>query len=91
MPAFQPPVPESVLPQADPIPSRGEFLACCLLGKVWGEVLSLNSIIHRTRNDWKFVKVHVDYVDVRDNWILLRFSTSQDKNLVFDQRPWFGN
>ena len=85
--ACQPLLSEPALPQADPIRSGGEFIACCLLGKIWGEVISLNSIIHRTRNDWKFMKGHVDY----DNWLLLRFSTSQDKNLVFEQRPWFVN
>jgi len=37
------------------------------------------------------VKDHVDYVDVGNNWILLHFSTIQDKNIVFDRRPWFVN
>jgi len=54
------------------------------MGEVWGESLPLHAITHRTRNDWKFVKGHVDYVDLENDWILLRISTSQDKNLVYD-------
>ena len=34
----QSPMPNPMLPHSDPNPSVGEFLACCLLGKVWGEV-----------------------------------------------------
>jgi len=72
----QSPSPDAILPQSDPNLSVGEFLACCLLGKVWGKVIPLHAIMHRTRNDWNFVKGHVDYVDLGNNWILLRFSTS---------------
>uniref|UniRef100_A0A7C8ZDU9 Uncharacterized protein n=1 Tax=Opuntia streptacantha TaxID=393608 RepID=A0A7C8ZDU9_OPUST len=42
-------------PQANPTPlpsiSTDELLACCLLGRIWGEPIPLPTIIHRTRND----------------------------------------
>ena len=61
------------------------------MGKVWGESVQLASIIHRTRNDWKFTRGQIDYVDLGNDWILLRFANSQDRGLVFDQRPWYVN
>jgi len=60
-----------------------------LLGKIWGETVPLAAIIHRTRNEWKFTKGQVDYVELRNDWILIRFVNTQDKGLVFDQRPWY--
>ena len=33
----------------------------------------------------------MDYVDLGNDWILLRLANSQDKGLVFDQRPWYVN
>ena len=47
---------------AIPTISTDELLACCLLGSIWGEPLPLPTIIHRTRNDWKFVKGHIEYI-----------------------------
>uniref|UniRef100_A0A7C9F5N3 DUF4283 domain-containing protein n=1 Tax=Opuntia streptacantha TaxID=393608 RepID=A0A7C9F5N3_OPUST len=68
-----------------------EFSAMCLLGKVWGEAITLSAIIHRTRNDWKFTKGQIEYVDLGNEWVLIRFATSQDRDLVFSQRPWYVN
>ena len=53
--------------------------------------MPLPAIIHHTHNDWKFIKGQVDYVDLSNEWILLRFANSQDKTLVYDQRPWYLN
>lgn len=73
------------------LPSTEELYACCLLGKIWGEPLPLPAIIHRTRNEWKFVKGQIEFIDLGNDWLLIRFANCQDKMLVFDQRPWFVN
>ena len=44
--------------------SSEELLACCLLGRIWGEPIPLPTIIHRTRNEWKFVEEHIEYVEM---------------------------
>jgi len=33
----------------------------------------------------------MDYVDLGNEWILIRFANSQDRELVFGQRPWYVN
>ena len=58
-----------------------ELLACCLLGRIWGEPIPLPAIIHRTHNDWSFVKGHVEYVEMGNHWILIRFANAQDRML----------
>jgi len=63
------------------------FVSCCLLGKVWGESVPLPAIIHRTKNNWKFVKGQLEYVDLGNDWILLRFANCQDKLMVYNERP----
>lgn len=42
-----------VIPSSLPkdLPSSEELLACCLLGKIWGESVPLPAIIHYTRNE----------------------------------------
>jgi len=79
------------LPEKGPAPSIVELSACCLLGKIWGEAVTLSAIIHRTRNDWKFTKWQIDYIDLGNDCVLIRFANSQDKGLVYDQRPWYVN
>jgi len=61
-----------------------EFSVCCLIGKIWGESIPLAAIIHRTRNEWKFTRGQIDYVDLENKWILIRFANTQDRGLVFD-------
>lgn len=46
-----------------------ELIALCLLGKVWGESVPLPNIINKTKKDWKFIRGHVSYVDLGNNWI----------------------
>jgi len=58
-----------------------------LLAKVWGEAISLSAIIHRTRNEWKFMKGQIDYVDLGNEWVLIRFANSQDRVLVLGKDP----
>ena len=73
----------SSLQSKEPSASIAEFSACCILGKIWGERIPLSAIIHRTRNEWKFTKGQIDYVDLGNDWLLIRFANSQDKGLVF--------
>ena len=61
--------------------SLEDFVSCCLLGKIWGKSVPLPIIIHRTKNDWKFVKGQLEYVDLGNDWILIRFANCQDKAL----------
>jgi len=61
-----------------------ELLACCLIGKIWGDLLPLTAIIHKTKKDWYFVKRQVDYIDAGNDWIMLRFANSEDRMLVYD-------
>ena len=50
-------VPTQNVPSQVPTISTDELFACCPLGRIWGKPLPLFVIIHRTRNEWKFVKV----------------------------------
>ena len=31
----------------------------------------------------------MDFVDLGNEWILIRFANSQDRGIVFYQRPWY--
>lgn len=78
--------------QLDPPPSHlNELLACCLIGKIWGDPVPLPAIIYKTKKDWHFIKGQVDYIDVGDDWVMVRFANAEDRMLVFDQRPWHVN
>jgi len=59
-----------------------ELIALCLLGQIWGDHVPLSAIIHKTKNDWKFPKGQVDYLELGNNWILLRFANVEDKEMV---------
>lgn len=73
------------------MPSTKELITCCLRGKIWGEPVPIPAIIHCTQNEWKFVKGQIEFINLGNDWLLIRFGNSQDKMLVFDQRPWFVN
>uniref|UniRef100_A0A7C9DBY3 DUF4283 domain-containing protein n=1 Tax=Opuntia streptacantha TaxID=393608 RepID=A0A7C9DBY3_OPUST len=66
-----------------------ELNALCLLGQIWGDHVPLSAIIYKTKNDWKFLKGQVDYVELGNHWILLRFANVADKERVWCERPWF--
>jgi len=68
-----------------------ELSACCLLGKIWGEVLALAAIVNKTKKDWSFLKGQSSFVDIGNDWFLLRFASAEDRNLVYANRPWFVN
>ena len=47
-----------------PVEQMEEFIALCLLGKIWGEYVALPGIINKTRSDWKYIRGLVSYVDL---------------------------
>lgn len=53
-----------------------------------GEPLDIRIVMSRTKADWKMVRGDVDYHDLGNQWILLRFANVADRNLVWDERPW---
>jgi len=66
-----------------------ELAALCLLGQVWDDPMPLPAIIHKTKSNWRFLKGQVDYVELGNNWILLHFANTEDKEMVWQGRPWF--
>ena len=78
---------------ADPPPpfSISELSACCLFGKVWGDPVVLSTVINKTKKDWVSVKGQISYVDIRNEWTLIRFTTTEDENSIYFNRPWFVN
>lgn len=68
-----------------------ELIALCLLGRVRGESVPLPTIINKTRNDWKFIRGHVSYVDLGNNWIFVKFANVKNKEMVWKERLWHVN
>ncbi|KAJ8433860.1 hypothetical protein Cgig2_032071 [Carnegiea gigantea] len=56
-----------------------------------GDPIPIPAIIHKTMNDWCFIKGQVDYINADNDWIMIRFTNAEDRMLVFDQRPWHMN
>ena len=76
-------------PSAAIVQNMDELNALCLLGQIWGDHVPLSAIIYKTKNDWKFLKGQVEYVELGNHWILLRFVNVADKDRVWGERPWF--
>ena len=78
------------LPQVtDSTPLLDDLITLCLLAKIWGEPIPLPLIISKTKLDWKHVKGMIEYIELGNGWILLKFSTVADKDYVWINRPWF--
>lgn len=91
---FHLPEQQNTDPPMSPYPQPShmeELLACCLIGKIWGDPHPLPAIIYKTKKDWFFVKGQVDYIDAGNDWIMLRFANAEDRMLAYDQRPWHVN
>ena len=65
-----------------------ELSKSCLLAKMLSAPLDIRTIISRTKADWRVVKGDVDYLEMGNGWILLRFANPQDLALVWSERPW---
>ena len=61
----------------------------CLLAKIWGESVPLPLIVSKTKLDWKYIKGPVEYIELGNGWILLKFATVIDRDYVWTNRPWF--
>lgn len=79
------------LPPSPPAEHMEELIALCLLGKVWGEYVLLLVIINKTKQDWKFIRGQVNFIDLGNNWISIIFANSEDKEMVWRERPWHVN
>ena len=53
-----------------------ELSKSCLIGKMLGEPLDVRTIISRTKAEWKFVKGDIEFLDMGNHWILLKFANS---------------
>ncbi|XP_057252239.1 uncharacterized protein LOC130592097 [Beta vulgaris subsp. vulgaris] len=49
--------------------------------------LDVRTIRARTKSDWKFIQGEVDYLEMGNNWLLLKFSNPSDVSLVWNERP----
>jgi len=71
------------LPESSKISRTMEdLMAFCLLAKLWGKSLTIPLIISKTKLDWKHVKGPVEYIELGNGWVLLRFATMVDKEYV---------
>lgn len=58
------------------------------VGKMLGDPLDRRTFISRTKADWKMIRREVEYHELGNQWLLLRFANSADRNLVWDELPW---
>jgi len=54
-----------------------------------GEILPLTLIIAKTKLDWKHVKGVVEYIELGNGWVLLKFASVFYKDYVWCNHPWF--
>lgn len=55
-----------------------EFSRTCLFAKMLPAPLNVRTIKAHTKVNWKFLKGEVDYLEMGNQWLLLRFSNSND-------------
>ncbi|XP_057252415.1 uncharacterized protein LOC104884593 isoform X3 [Beta vulgaris subsp. vulgaris] len=65
-----------------------ELSKSCLIGKMLSSSIDTRTIISRTKADWKFVKGEVEYLEMGNGWLMLKFSNPGDLSLVWSERPW---
>lgn len=53
-----------------------------------GVSLDVRTIVAKTKADWKFIKGEVDYLEIGNQWVLLKFVNPSDMFLVWSERPW---
>lgn len=66
-----------------------ELIVLFLLAKIWGELLPLALIISKNKMDWKHIRDQIDYIELGNGWVLLRFASISDKNYVWFTFPSF--
>ena len=65
-----------------------ELSKSCLLGKMLGEPLDVLTFVSRTKAEWKFVKGDIEFLEMGNHWIMLKFANPNDLFLVWSERPW---
>ena len=81
---------------SEELPSIGEEdLACCesfaklfLVGEVLGESMPLKSISSKMKVEWK-TSGESSFMDLGNDFFLIKFSTSGDYSKVWEDRPYF--
>jgi len=61
----------------------------CLLAKIWGETVPILLIISNIKLDWKHIKGLVEYIELGNGWVLLKFTTVADREYVWVKHLWF--
>lgn len=88
-------VPSAVRPSlAVPTPSLSPdqtefFRKTILFGKIWGDYIPAAAISARLLKDWSFIIGDVTIRYLAHGWFLIKFSNSEDRDEVWNQRPWF--
>lgn len=63
-----------------------EFTKTCLVGKILCVPLDIRTIVSKMKSDWKFIKGDVEYLEMENHWILMRFANPNDLFLVWYER-----
>ena len=89
-PPHPPSFPETVVLDSLPQVQKDmeELSKTCLFGKILSAPLDLRTIIARSKADWKIIKGEVNFMQMGNGWILLRFANPQDLSLIWEERPW---
>ena len=86
-PPHPPTFPEAVVLDSLPQVQKDivELSKSCLFGKMLSAPLDLRTIIASTKADWKIIKGEVDYMQLENGWILLRFANPRDLSLIWSE------
>lgn len=63
-----------------------DLIKTCLVGKMLGGSVDLRVIIARTKADWKFCNLDVNYLEMGNGWVLIRFANTGDLFLVWPEK-----
>jgi len=79
----------SMVNSAEPVTLEFDLSTISPFEKIWGDPIPFHLIRIKTKSDWTEVEGQVNYVDMGNAWILNKFSTVQDREFVWFNRPWF--
>lgn len=66
-----------------------EMSSTCLIGKIFGDHIPKHIIEGNLRRSWPFIRGEVLLLPMGNAWFLLTFTNADDKNHVWETRPWF--
>ncbi|KAL2927073.1 Flap endonuclease 1 [Bienertia sinuspersici] len=61
----------------------------CLVGKAFGDPPLKYVIKGRLTRQWKYLKGEVTFVPMGNCWFLIEFANKEDRDYVWENRPWF--